>query len=157
MAKAEIVCAKSEAEHAQVRALFEDYLSLLVNTYKIGGGCGENSTDLSGFPEEYQALFLARLDGHAAGACGLNHINGQDCEFVKLYVDPKARGEKLGQKLLEAVYEYARNSGYRRLVLSTEPVMTHAIALYKSFGFSEIDNYAHAPSACRHYMAMDLA
>ena len=156
MAKIDIIQAQNPEDIGCVRELFEDYLRLLVEGYKIGGGCGDNTADLSDFPQSYKALFLARLGGDPVAACGVNHINIHDCELVKLFARPRARGHGLGQKLVRAVSAYARANGYARLVLSTEPVMRHAITLYRNCGFRDIENYADAPSACSRYMALDL-
>ncbi len=75
---------------------------------------------------------------------------------MRLYCRPEGRGHALGRKLSEAAKDYAKDSGYQRLVLSTEPVMEHAVKLYKNMGFVDIENYADAPSACSKYMALAL-
>jgi len=48
---------------------------------------------------------------------------------------PAARGQRLGQALMREVEEYALAQGFRRMLLSTTPVLTRAIRMYESLGF----------------------
>jgi ribosomal protein S18 acetylase RimI-like enzyme len=50
-------------------------------------------------------------------------------------VHPKARGRKIGEKLLEYIEDFARKNDYKRLTLSTTPFLDRAIRLYEKFGF----------------------
>lgn len=49
---------------------------------------------------------------------------------------PEARGNKIGERLLECVENYAVRNSYQKLTLSTTPFLERAIALYKKFGFA---------------------
>jgi len=108
------------------------------------------------FPSNYTALFLAKLDNAPVAACGIKRVNDKDCELVRLYCRPDGRGHRLGRKLTEAAQAYVKSDGCTRLVLSTKPIMKHAVRLYKDMGFVDIKNYADAPSACSKYMALEL-
>ena len=148
--------ANTSAELDAVRHLFEEYLTALSTDYDNKIGCAEGQADMLDFPTNYETLFLARLGEKPVAACGMKKVNRADCELVRLYCRPEGRGHKLGKRLTKAVCAHAQSKGYRRLVLSTEPVMTHAVRLYRSMGFADIDNYADAPSACSKYMGLDL-
>lgn len=50
-------------------------------------------------------------------------------------VDPAARGGRIGWKLLECVEEFAIESGFNELFLSTTPFLSRAIRLYEQYGF----------------------
>ena len=148
--------ARSRADINAVQALFAEYLQVLGNDYGLKtNSCGKTCNTGNTEPT-YKALFLAKLDGVAVAACGLIHINEKDCELVRLYCKPQGRGHGLGGKLCAAVGAYAKAQNYDRLVLSTEPIMKHAVRLYRSIGFVDIPNYANAPSACSKYMALEL-
>ena len=56
-------------------------------------------------------------------------------EVGKMAVDASARGLNLGWRLLEACEAVARTAGAPRLYLETNAAQTHAIALYRRFGF----------------------
>lgn len=51
-------------------------------------------------------------------------------------VDPAARGGRIGWKLLECAEEFAIESGFNELFLSTTPFLSRAIRLYEQYGFS---------------------
>lgn len=139
-----------------MRALFLEYLQVLQTDFKNEIGCASGQDDMASFPDNYQALFLAGIDGVPVAACGVKRINEHDCELGKIYCRPAGRGQALGKGLTQAALEYARNNGYERLVLSTESVMVHAIKLYKSMGFADIQNYACGTAGCSRFMAYDL-
>lgn len=57
-------------------------------------------------------------------------------EFRMLAVPPQARGRGAARALVQACLERSRAVGHHRIVLSTQPGMTQAHALYESFGFT---------------------
>jgi ribosomal protein S18 acetylase RimI-like enzyme len=63
----------------------------------------------------------------------------------RLYVLEKARGERLGEKLVEAILAQARALGYHGMRLDTLPEMTAAQRLYRKYGFEEIEPYYETP------------
>lgn len=156
MVKPEIKQARTTAETAEVKRLFATYLSVLATEFDNAVGCAQGQADLKDFPNGYLALFLGTLDGVPYAACGLKRINDEDCELGKLYCQPEGRGHALGTKLTKTVIIHARNKGYKRLVLSTEPVMEHAIKLYTALGFQPIDKYLQTQSACSRFMGLGL-
>lgn len=50
-------------------------------------------------------------------------------------VDPIARGNSIGRKLLDRTEEFAVENGCDRLFLSTTPFLSRAIKLYERYGF----------------------
>ncbi|MDQ3929003.1 MAG: GNAT family N-acetyltransferase [Chloroflexota bacterium] len=52
---------------------------------------------------------------------------------------PTARGQRIGELLLEQVEGFARAHGYKRLFLSTTPFLDRAIRLYERCGFRRSD------------------
>ena len=139
-----------------MRVLFLEYLQVLKTDYDNTIGCAAGQDDMAEFPGCYTALLLAKNDGGAVAACGLKHINERDYELGKLYCRPSGRGHGLGRRLTEAALEQARSRNYQRLVLSTEPVMKHAIKLYGAMGFKDTKNYACGNGGCSRFMAYDL-
>ena len=148
--------ARSEQEIEAVRALFEDYLHLLKTDYQNACGYAQGVGEMKDFPDNHAELFMAFKEDRPVAACGLKHVNAQDIELVRLYCRPEARGEGVGRKLLDACRAYALDQKYKRLVLSTEPVMQAAIQLYKSYGFKEVSDYRSEGTACSKFMALDL-
>jgi putative acetyltransferase len=50
---------------------------------------------------------------------------------------PAARGQGIGRRLLNQAEDFAREQGYRQLLLSTISFLTHAIQLYEQSGFQQ--------------------
>ncbi|CAG8891675.1 unnamed protein product [Penicillium nalgiovense] len=62
-----------------------------------------------------------------------------------LYVLKEARGERLGERLVQAILAQARALGYRGMRLDTLPEMTAAQWLYRKYGFVDIAPYYDTP------------
>lgn len=89
---------------------------------------------LSGLPHEY-AGFLALVDGKPVGlAHYLFHRScwheNNVCYLQDLYADPEVRGQGLGRKLIEAVYEKAKSEGSTEVYWMTQEFNATARTLY---------------------------
>lgn len=88
------------------------------------------------------AFFVAWLDGVAA-ACGAWRRIDTDTgrpgagELKRMWVDPAARGSRLGAAVLTAIQSSAAASGITELRLETGAYLTAAVRLYQRFGFHE--------------------
>ncbi|KAF4765518.1 hypothetical protein N7455_003978 [Penicillium solitum] len=79
------------------------------------------------------------------GCVALRRSSDGWCEMKRLYVLKEARGERLGEKLVEAILAQARDLGYRGMRLDTLPEMTAAQRLYRKYGFVHIAPYYETP------------
>jgi GNAT superfamily N-acetyltransferase len=99
--------------------------------------------DLADIPGNYTergGVFRVLVDrvGHIVGCGGLYPLSGHEAAIRKMYLLPMARGHGLGRSLLQTLIDVARAKGIHRLRLETKSVLREAIALYRSFGFTEI-------------------
>lgn len=83
-------------------------------------------------------IFIAERDGTPVGCCSLMAMDDGGYEVGKMAVLAGARGLNLGHRLLEACEATARTAGAPRLYLETNTAQTHAIALYRRFGFTDL-------------------
>lgn len=91
-------------------------------------------------------LLLAEGDNHAAGVIALRPIHHDLCEMKRLYVRSAFRGHALGRRLVDELIVQSRLIGYRRMRLDTMlGRMDHAIGLYRTIGFREIEPYYSSP------------
>jgi putative acetyltransferase len=141
-----IVVARSPADIAAVRGLFESYAAALPFSLEYQGFAAE----LAGLPQPYVApggnLLLARTDREAVGTVALRRLDDGVAEIKRLYVVPEQRGSGLGKALLAGVLSDARGLGYGRVRLDSHRAsMAAAIALYRRLGFVEIAPYGPDP------------
>lgn len=83
-------------------------------------------------------IFIAEWDGRPVGCCSVMAMDDGGFEVGKMGVIEEARGLNLGWLLLEACEAAARAAGAPRLYLETSRTQTHAIALYRRFGFTDL-------------------
>jgi ribosomal protein S18 acetylase RimI-like enzyme len=69
----------------------------------------------------------------------------REAEVRALAVAPQAQGRGVGRALMLAAIDRARESGARRLLLSTQPAMKAAQALYLSLGFARLPELDWSP------------
>jgi GNAT superfamily N-acetyltransferase len=80
--------------------------------------------------------WIATLDGRRAGCVLCVHQDERIAKLRTLLVEPEARGHGIGARLVDAVIEHARQSGYAELVLWTNDILTAARRIYERAGFA---------------------
>jgi putative acetyltransferase len=83
-------------------------------------------------------IFFALSGEKAVGTVALLRVGEESFELAKMAVAPEYRGLKIGDKLMSACLEYAKNVGKRRVFLLSNTKLAPALALYKKSGFREI-------------------
>ncbi len=86
--------------------------------------------------EDVQEFWVAvRADDGALVGCGALHVMWEDlAELRTVAVDPDCRGQKVGQRIVEALLDAARELGVQRVFC-----LTFETRFFGSFGFREID------------------
>jgi amino-acid N-acetyltransferase len=109
----------------------------LIDTYSSGGRLLSKATVT--LYEDVQEFWVAvRPDTEEIVGCGALHVMWEDlAEIRTVAVDPAARGEKIGFRLVSALLEVAREVGVARVF-----VLTFETAFFGAFGFVEIDGAA---------------
>ncbi len=81
--------------------------------------------------------FVAVVDGEDAGIVrGARDDSRPDTAWlISMWVAPEVRGQGVGEALIDAVVEWARAGGARRLLLDVGDHNRPAIALYARMGF----------------------
>ncbi|MBD0747416.1 GNAT family N-acetyltransferase [Streptomyces sp. CBMA152] len=103
---------------------------------------------VAGFAQDHdphlERVWIAELDGRPVGSvmCVRDDAPGT-ARLRLLLVEPEARGHGLGDRLVGEVVAFAREAGYRDLVLWTYDALATARALYQRHGFTLVTEEAH--------------
>lgn len=149
--------AESAAEIAEARRLFKEYAAWLMIDL-----CFQNfEQELADLPGAYAPprgrLILALDDEKVAGCIALRDLGEGICEMKRLFVRPEFQGRGIGRILTERIVAEARALSYERMRLDTLPSkMEKAVAVYRSFGFEEIEPYYQNPTSGTLYMELKL-
>jgi len=84
-------------------------------------------------------VFFALEDGRAVGCVALIPIADGGFEVAKMAVDEASQGRGHAKALMQACVDRARAVGANRLYLESNAVLTPARALYRAFGFKDLE------------------
>jgi DNA-binding MarR family transcriptional regulator/GNAT superfamily N-acetyltransferase len=87
--------------------------------------------------------FVAELDGRRAGCVLCVREDDETARLRLLLVEPWARGHGLGSRLVDECIAFAREAGYRRIVLWTNDVLVAARRIYERAGFTLVEEGRH--------------
>jgi putative acetyltransferase len=75
--------------------------------------------------------------------CAVRRHKEEICELKRLWLLHEYHGQGLGYRMLQELLSIAREMGYRRIRLETDPIaQSRALEFYKRFGFYEIPGYS---------------
>jgi GNAT superfamily N-acetyltransferase len=86
---------------------------------------------------ELEAAWVADLDGKRVGSVYCVRRSDEVAQLRLLFVDAEARGHRVGSKLVERCTEFARERGYKRMMLSTVSPLESARRIYDAAGFRQ--------------------
>lgn len=91
-----------------------------------------------------EAAWIAEAEGERVGCVFLVAADEPDTAKLRiLLVTPAARGLGIGARLVEECLSFARQAGYRRIVLWTNDVLVSARRIYQAAGFTLTEEKPH--------------
>ena len=133
----------------RIRPLLEDYLQFLRDIDMMDGGGDELVEELQALDASYsgdgEGWFAMFEDDEAVGCAMLRRIDGTRGEICRVYVTPQMRGQGLAARMMEAVIDHARRTGYQSLWLDTFRKPDDAQHLYRKLGFQPCAPYHDGP------------
>ena len=122
-----------------IREVFEEHDAPRVGTV-FSDPTTDNLYEL--FSNKKSVLWVVEEDNELWGCCGVYPTDGLPtgcAELVKFYLMPKARGRKIGTKLMEQNIESAIELGYTELYIESLSQFDRAVNMYKKLGFKSLD------------------
>jgi DNA-binding MarR family transcriptional regulator/GNAT superfamily N-acetyltransferase len=100
------------------------------------GVCAQIVADFANkFDAKRERCWIAEMNGENVGCVFLAADSATTARIRLLLVDPKARGLKLGARLVDECIRFARSAGYKTITLWTHSVLTAARHIYQKAGF----------------------
>ncbi len=99
-------------------------------------------------------IFIALVDGVAAGCCALVNHGNSHYELAKMAVDPNFQGHHIGLALGETVVAEARRRGAAVLSLEANTALEASVGLYHRLGFEAAECPHPAYGRCNLYMEL---
>lgn len=88
-------------------------------------------------------FWVAECDGEVAGFVAADSAGEKEVSLLRMNVGEKFRGRGVGKALCQTVMDFAREEGYKAVVLETSTVQVPAQMLYQNMGFKR--QYSYVP------------
>jgi GNAT superfamily N-acetyltransferase len=108
---------------------------------------------------EREGAWVAELDGARVGSVYCVRRDEEVAQLRLFFVDRDVRGHGIGSRLVDHCIDFARDHGYRRMMLSTVSPLESARRIYDAAGFKqtkEEPDPAFPEGTFAHEMWLDL-
>jgi DNA-binding MarR family transcriptional regulator/GNAT superfamily N-acetyltransferase len=90
---------------------------------------------IENFDPRRERCWIAELDGERVGSVFVVRKSDEVAKLRLLIVDPRARGLRLGTRLVDECLRFAKSAAYSSMTLWTQSILTAARGIYQRAGF----------------------
>ena len=111
----------------------------------------DSMSDINNVKSHYfdnNGLFLVLVDSDiVVGTGAIRQLSHEICELKRMWFLKAYRGQGLGQKMIQILFDFARQAGYQkvRLDLANQERQIQAMRFYKKLDFYPIERYNNSP------------
>lgn len=96
--------------------------------------------------DEIKEAVVVYVDGKVAGAGAIREYQYGDIDnateqLKRVFVRDEFQGKGIGTKLVLELIEWAKELGYRKMILETGELLQESCYVYRKVGFNKMDNY----------------
>lgn len=85
---------------------------------------------------------VVALDGETAVGCGaIKEYDSDSIEIKRMFTPENQRGKGIASRVLAELESWAAELGFSSCILETGLANPEALAMYKKYGYVQIDNY----------------
>jgi DNA-binding MarR family transcriptional regulator/N-acetylglutamate synthase-like GNAT family acetyltransferase len=99
---------------------------------------------VANFDPTRERFWIAEKDGSNVGSVCLVKKSASVAKLRLLLVEPSTRGLGIGKRLVDECVSFAREVGYKKIMLWTQSELIPARAIYQKVGFEKVGEEKHA-------------
>ncbi|MCG8569002.1 MAG: helix-turn-helix domain-containing GNAT family N-acetyltransferase [Spirochaetes bacterium] len=104
------------------------------------GFVAETFVDFSkNYDPDKEHFWIVESSTKTVGSIAIVHRDRHTAQLRWFFLDPQARGQGLGSKMMSLAMDFCKTKGYEKVYLSTVSQLKAARYLYKKYGFSLVE------------------
>ncbi len=91
--------------------------------------------------DEIQQAIVVYENNKTVGGGAIRKYDDENIELKRVFVHTEYQGQGIGSQLVFLLIEWAKELGYKRMILETGTLLVESCAVYNKLGFKVIPNY----------------